>query len=125
MPFCGHPLCLAVFLVHLPLAAPHPLCPLRGLVPVSRLPRPGRAATFPGVKAKIQGSFTAIIHRSEKYWVALCPQLDVVSQGKTVEDARANLTEAVELFLETASPAEIKQRTQGEVYISALEPAVA
>lgn len=79
----------------------------------------------PGVKARSQSSFTTIIRRSEKYWVALCPQLDVVNQGKTVEDPRANLADAVELFLETASPAEIKQRTQGEVHISPLELAVA
>jgi predicted RNase H-like HicB family nuclease len=68
--------------------------------------------------------FTAIIQRSEKWFVALCPELDVVSQGKTVEEARHNITEAVELFLETASPAEIKRRTSKETYIAPLEIAV-
>lgn len=102
-----------------------PFTPLPNPTPFSRLPRPDLAPTLPVVKTRIPGSFTAILRRSEKSWVALCLQLDVVSQGKTVEDARANLTEAVELFLETASPAEIKQRTRGEVYISPLEPAVA
>lgn len=67
---------------------------------------------------------TAVIQRSEKYFVALCPELDVVSQGKTVEEERKNITEAVELFLETASPAELKQRRHKEIYISPLEVAV-
>jgi hypothetical protein len=41
--------------------------------------------------------------------VSLCPELDVASQGKTIEEARDNLREALELFRESASPAEIKQ----------------
>ncbi len=81
----------------------------------------GLAATLSHVKAKIQTAFTAIIQRSDKFWVALCPQLDVVSQGKTVEEARANIAEAVELFLETASPAEIKRRTHKEVYLGEVD----
>ncbi|MGA3284716.1 MAG: hypothetical protein ABSD57_09700 [Verrucomicrobiota bacterium] len=48
----------------------------------------------------------------------------MVSQGKTVKEARRNITEAVELFLETASPSEIKQRFHKETYISPLEVAV-
>jgi predicted RNase H-like HicB family nuclease len=62
------------------------------------------------MKAKITSPLTAIIHRAEKYFVALCPELDVVSQGKTVEEARRNIAEAVELFLESASPSELKRR---------------
>jgi predicted RNase H-like HicB family nuclease len=76
------------------------------------------------MKRKSKSSLTAIIQRSEKYFVALCPELDVVSQGKTVEEARANITEAVELFLESASPAELKQRLHKEIYISPLEVAL-
>jgi predicted RNase H-like HicB family nuclease len=76
------------------------------------------------MKRKSKLSFTAVIQRSEKYFVALCPELDVVSQGKTVEEARSNIAEAVELFLETASPAELKQRLHKETYISPLEVAV-
>lgn len=45
-------------------------------------------------------SFTAIIRKGEKQFVALCPEVDVVSQGYTVEEALANLKEAVELHLE-------------------------
>ena len=57
---------------------------------------------------------TAVIERDEDWFVATCPEVDVVSQGKTVEDARANLLEAVELFLEVASPSEIKRRLKTE-----------
>ena len=73
------------------------------------------------MKRKSRISLTAVIQRSEKYFVAQCPELDVVSQGKTVEEARSNIAEAVELFLETASAAELKQRLHKEIYISPLE----
>jgi predicted RNase H-like HicB family nuclease len=53
---------------------------------------------------------TAVIERDEDWFVATCPEVDVVSQGKTIEDARSNLLEAVELFFEVASPSEVKQR---------------
>lgn len=43
---------------------------------------------------------TAIIRKGEKQYVALCPELDVVSQGYTVEGALANLKEAAELYIE-------------------------
>ena len=54
--------------------------------------------------------FTAIIEPEDGGFVALCPELDIASQGDSDEAARANLKEALELFLETASPEEIKQR---------------
>lgn len=68
--------------------------------------------------------FTAIIEREGDGFVALCPELDVVSQGQTVDAARSNLQEAVELFLETASPEEVQQRLAGEIYITQLEVGV-
>ncbi|MBI3051852.1 type II toxin-antitoxin system HicB family antitoxin [Candidatus Woesearchaeota archaeon] len=43
---------------------------------------------------------TAVIKRGEKQFVALCPQLDVVSQGPTIEEAIKNLKEACELYVE-------------------------
>jgi predicted RNase H-like HicB family nuclease len=55
-------------------------------------------------------SFMAIIEREGDGYVSLCPELDVASQGDTIEEARNNLAEAVELFLETASASEIKDR---------------
>ncbi len=67
---------------------------------------------------------TAIIEREGDGYVSLCPELGIASQGETVEDARANLQEAVELFFETASAEEIGQRLSGEVYVTHLEVAV-
>lgn len=58
---------------------------------------------------------TAIIEREEDAYVALCPELDIASQGETVAEARANLKEALELFFETASASEIQRRLRDEV----------
>ena len=68
--------------------------------------------------------FTAIIEREENLYVALCPELDIASQGKTVEQARTNLIEALELFFETASSEEIDERMHNEVFITRLEASV-
>jgi predicted RNase H-like HicB family nuclease len=68
--------------------------------------------------------FTAIIEREGDGFVALCPELDVASQGDTIEEARRNLQEAVELFLETADPAEIEDRLHAEVYVTRFALAV-
>jgi predicted RNase H-like HicB family nuclease len=62
--------------------------------------------------------FTAIIEKEGDWFVALCPELDIASQGKTVEEARKNLAEAIELFLETASPSEIEERMHPEVFVT-------
>ena len=70
-------------------------------------------------------TFTAAIHREGDLYVALCPELDVASQGETVEQARANLREAVELFLETADPAEVADRPGNEIYVTPLEVEIA
>ena len=68
--------------------------------------------------------FMAIIEREGKGYVALCPELDIASQGGTVEEARRNLTEALELFFETADASEIQRRLQSEVFITHLEVTV-
>jgi predicted RNase H-like HicB family nuclease len=67
---------------------------------------------------------TAIIEREGDGYVALCPEYDIASQGDTIEEARANLTEALELFFETASPAEVQTRLRAEVYVTQVEVAV-
>lgn len=67
---------------------------------------------------------TAVIEREGNGYVSLCPELDLASQGDAIEDARANLVEAVQLFLETASSQEIKNRLHEEVYVTHLEVAV-
>jgi predicted RNase H-like HicB family nuclease len=65
---------------------------------------------------------TAIIEREDDWYVATCPELDIASQGETIESARSNLLEAVELFFEAASPSEIKRRLKTERYIMPLMP---
>jgi predicted RNase H-like HicB family nuclease len=55
--------------------------------------------------------FTAIIEREGDGYVSLCPELDIASQGDTVEEARSNLAEALELFFEVANPSEISLST--------------
>ncbi|GAF85624.1 unnamed protein product [marine sediment metagenome] len=64
---------------------------------------------------------TAIIEREGDGYVSLCPEVDVASQGDTVDEARKNLREALELFFETASPEEIKERLHDEVYVTSVE----
>ena len=66
---------------------------------------------------------TAIIEREGDGYVALCPELDIASQGNTIEQARDNLREALELFLETASREEISRRPHQEVYVTQVEVA--
>jgi predicted RNase H-like HicB family nuclease len=68
---------------------------------------------------------TAIIEREGDGYVALCPQLDIASQGDTIPEARQNLREALELFFESASTKEIQERLRGEVYVTQIEVAVA
>jgi len=67
---------------------------------------------------------TAIIEREGDGYVSLCPELDIASQGESVEEARSNLREALELFFETASPAEVSRRLTGEIYVTQSEIAV-
>jgi len=64
---------------------------------------------------------TAIIQPESDGYVALCPELDIASQGETIEESIANLREAIELFYETASPAEISARGNDEIYITQVE----
>ncbi len=57
---------------------------------------------------------TAVIERERDGYVATCPVLDIVSEGKTVEEARLNVLEAVEGFFEAASQSEIRRRLKTE-----------
>lgn len=68
---------------------------------------------------------TAIIKREDDGYVAHCPQLDIASQGDSIEQARYNLIEALELFFETASASETRERLHQEVYVTTVEVAVA
>jgi predicted RNase H-like HicB family nuclease len=68
--------------------------------------------------------FTAIIEREEDGYVSLCPELDIASQGDTIEEARNNLVEAIELFFEVADPSEVAARIKSDVFITRLEVSV-
>ncbi len=67
---------------------------------------------------------TAVIERENDWYVATCPELDIVSQGETIEAARSNLLEAVEGFFEAASPSEVKRRLKKETYVMPLMPII-
>ncbi len=67
---------------------------------------------------------TAIIEREDDGYVALCPELDIASQGDSVEEAKRNLAEALELFFGTADSSEIAARFHDEIYITRLEVAI-
>ena len=59
-------------------------------------------------------TLTARIEREENGYVSLCPELDIASQGDSKEESRENLIEAIEGFLESASPKELYRRLSGE-----------
>jgi predicted RNase H-like HicB family nuclease len=66
--------------------------------------------------------YTAIIEKEgDELYAALCPELDVASQGATVEEATSNLREAVELFLESADAEEIKRRLRTDIFVTRIE----
>lgn len=72
----------------------------------------------------IHKQLTAIIEREGDGFVSFCPELDIASQGVTIEEARKNLKEALELFFESASTAEIGTRLSDEVYVTTVEVAL-
>ena len=70
-------------------------------------------------------TFTAVLENEGDGFVALCPEVDVASQGDTVESALANLREAVDLFLECASEDELRDRLHDQVFVTHFEAAYA
>jgi predicted RNase H-like HicB family nuclease len=70
-------------------------------------------------------SLTAVLRREGDWYVAHCPELDIASQGDSLEEAKRNLREAVEGFLECAPTDEVAARLQGDVFVSGLEVVVA
>jgi predicted RNase H-like HicB family nuclease len=67
---------------------------------------------------------TALIEREGDGYVALCPELDIASQGDSIEQARENLREALELFFEVASTEEIDRRFSDDMFVTQVEVAV-
>jgi len=64
---------------------------------------------------------TAIIEREDEGFVSLCPELDIASQGSSIEEARGNLIEALSLFFETADPSEVARRFRSEIFVTQVE----
>ena len=79
---------------------------------------------FARIGTDVKKQLTAVIEREGAGFVSLCPELDIASQGATIEEARENLREAVELFFETASPSEVEARFHEEVYVTRMEISV-
>jgi len=64
---------------------------------------------------------TAIIERENDGFTAFCPELDIASQGASIEEARANLVEALTLLFEAADPSEVAKRFHSEVFVTQVE----
>ena len=75
-------------------------------------------------KQDMNKQLTAIIRQDGDSFVSLCPELDIASQGDSIEEAKNNLREALELFFECASESEISQRLSGQVVVTQVEVAV-
>lgn len=55
---------------------------------------------YPGAMPEMPHTLTAALHREEDWFIAQCLEVDVASQGHTIDEAIASLAEAVELYLE-------------------------
>jgi predicted RNase H-like HicB family nuclease len=64
---------------------------------------------------------TAVIEREDDGFVALCPELDIASEGASVEEARADLVEALTLFFETADQSEVARRLHTDLFVTQVE----
>jgi predicted RNase H-like HicB family nuclease len=65
--------------------------------------------------------YTAVLQKEGEVYAASCPELDVASQGATVEEATSNLREAIELFLECTDAEEIARRLRHDVLVTRIE----
>jgi len=66
----------------------------------------------------------SIIEREGDGYVSWCPQLDIASQGDSIEQARDNLQEALTIFFEIASDDEVQHRRREDIFVTQLEVAV-
>ena len=70
---------------------------------------------------KNEHDLTAIVEKEGSGYVSLCPELDIASQGDTVEEAKENLVEALALFFETVSSEEVSGRLHDEVFVTRIQ----
>ncbi len=73
---------------------------------------------FPNMATEGERLFTAIMEKEDDIYVALCPELDIASQGGSIENALDNLREAVDLFLQAADPKEVPERRRGHIFVT-------
>jgi predicted RNase H-like HicB family nuclease len=73
---------------------------------------------FPNMATESERLFTAIMEKEDDIYVALCPELDIASQGGSIENALDNLREAVDLFLQAADPKEVPERRRGHIFVT-------
>jgi predicted RNase H-like HicB family nuclease len=65
---------------------------------------------------------TIIIKQEEEWFVAVCLENNIASQGKTIDESIANLKEAISLYYEDKINDELSQNDQ--FYITTLEMAI-
>ena len=97
---------------------------LRHRLILTMVPAESPVTTRDTIRPMKTRQLTAIIERDDDVYVALCPELDIASQGKMVEAARANLVEALDLFFESFDPSEVLGRVDTEIFVTQVEVAV-
>jgi predicted RNase H-like HicB family nuclease len=90
--------------------------------------RPGFSTDHLALACKAQSSnvprgqrITAILERADDGFFALSPALDIASRGATIEEARANFGQALNLSFETGSSQEIRHRPDREIFLTRAE----
>ena len=73
---------------------------------------------------KSMRQLTAIIEREDDGYVALCPELDIASQGETVETAGPISSRHSSSSSQSADPTEVARRLHSEVFVTRVEVAV-
>ena len=69
---------------------------------------------------------SVVIEKDEHGYYAYCPELEGChTQGDSVDEVMANIKEAIELYIETLSPEELKEVTSKEILTTTLEVQVA
>ena len=66
-------------------------------------------------------SLSAVLHKEGDGYVSICPELDIASQGDTLEEALSNLKEAVEGFFSVADEEEVHRRLKSPVFVTQFE----
>jgi predicted RNase H-like HicB family nuclease len=66
-------------------------------------------------------TLSALLNPEANGYVSLCSELDIASQGDTIDEALANLKEALEGFLETASAEEVQARIKKPALFTHIE----